>query len=330
MNITLSAVARIGLYRISIYIVRVRRRLHNLNTAPLNKFAAPMRTGIAFQGMALVLLFFLTASRLGAQAGPPFQTDDPTPVDLGHYEFYVFSTFDGTPAEADPTGPAFEFNWGAIPNIQLHAILPLGAVVPSNNPVYAPGGTGPGAFGLTDTELGVKYGFIKQTAHRPQIGSFTMFEMPTGSYTKGLGVGRVWYKLPLWAEKELGSWSLVGGIGYAVVPQTGYRDYLYGGYLMKKVVNDRLELSAEVFSHAKQGFATAQTRASTLIDAGGYYHFKSPGLQLLFAYGHSVAGQTENYAYLGLYKTWGKDKDTGKKTATDAMISARTPRSEAQ
>jgi len=67
------------------------------------------------------------------QAGPPFQTDDPTPVDLGHYEFYVFGTVDGTSAELDSTGPAFEFNWGAIPNIQLHAILPFGVVAPSNN-----------------------------------------------------------------------------------------------------------------------------------------------------------------------------------------------------
>jgi hypothetical protein len=176
-------------------------------------------------------------------------------------------------------------------------------------------------------ELGVKYGFIKQTKNRPGIGSFTMFEIPTGSYTKGLGVGKVWYKLPLWAEKEFGSWSLVGGLGYTVVPQTGYRDYLYGGYLMKKTVNERLELSAEVFSHAREGFAAAQTQSSTLIDAGGYYHFKSPGLQLLFAYGHSVAGQTENYAYLGIYKTWGKDKDkdADKKSANDAMLSARPP-----
>jgi len=149
-----------------------------------------------------------------------------------------------------------------------------------------------------------------------------MFEMPTGNYTRGLGVGRVWYKLPLWAEKEFGSWSLAGGLGYAVVPQTGYRDYLYGGYLMKKVVNEKLELSAEVFSHAKEGIATAQTQASTLIDAGGYYHFKSPGLQLLFAYGHSVAGQTENYAYLGLYKTWGKDKDKDARVLTNSSSNA--------
>jgi len=27
----------------------------------------------------------------------------------------------------------------------------------------------------------------------------------------------------------------------------------------------------------------------------------------LFCYGHSIAGQTENYAYIGMYWTWGKD-----------------------
>ncbi|MGD0732770.1 MAG: hypothetical protein ABR956_16015 [Terracidiphilus sp.] len=271
----------------------------------------------------LTLLFLLAASHLCAQAGPPFQTDDPTPVDLGHYEFYVFGTADGTPAELDQTGPAFEFNWGAIPNIQLHMILPFGAVLPSNNPVYAPGGAGPSAFGLTDMELGVKYGFIKQTKKRPQIGSFTMFELPAGSYTEGLGVGKTWYKLPIWVEKEFGSWSLVGGMGYTVVPQKQYDNYLYGGYLMKKEIGKKLELSAEVFSHAREGFAAAQTQASTLVDAGGYYHFKSPGLQLLFAYGHSIAGQTENYGYLGLYKTWGKDKDAKNKSAGDAMLLAQ-------
>ena len=272
---------------------------------------------------SLFLVVILAVPELRAQAGPPFQTDDPTPVELGHYEFYIFGTIDGTPAELDPTGPAFEFNWGAIPNIQLHAILPFGAVMPSNNPVYAPGGTGSSAFGLTDMELGVKYGFIKQTKHRPQIGSFTMFEIPTGNSTKGLGVGKVWYKLPIWVEKEFGPWSLCGGMGYTVVPQSGYNNYLYGGFLVKREINKKLELSTEIFSHAREGFAAAQTQASTMIDAGGYYHFKSPGLQLLFAYGHSIAGQTENYAYLGLYKTWGNDKDAGGKSATDAMLSAQ-------
>jgi hypothetical protein len=277
-----------------------------------------------FAGM--IILVLMATQRLSAQAGPPFQTDDPTPVDLGHYEAYVFGTVDGTPVEIDSTGPAFEFNWGAIPNVQLHAILPFGAVLPSNNPAYLPGGTGSSAFGLTDMELGIKYGFIKQTKHRPQIGLFTMFEIPTGSSPRGLGVGKVWYKLPIWVEKEFGPWSLCGGLGYAVVPQTQYRNYLYGGYLVKREISKKLELSAEVFSHAREGFATAQTESSTMIDAGGYYHFKSPGLQLLFAYGHSIAGQTENYGYLGLYKTWEKDRDTGSKSVSEAMMRAKAHR----
>lgn len=274
----------------------------------------------------LCLLLLLATTKLCAQAGPPFQTDDPTPVDLGHYEAYIFGTVDGTPVELDPTGPAFEFNWGALPNIQLHAILPFGTVLPSNNPVYLPAGTGPSAFGLTDMELGIKCGFIKQTKHRPQIGSFTMFEIPTGNYSKGLGVGKVWYKLPLWVEKEFGPWSLVGGLGYTVVPQTDYNNFLYGGFLIKRVLNPRLELAAEIFSHAHEGLATPQTEASSLIDAGGYYHFSSPGLQLLFAYGHSIAGQTENYAYLGLYKTWGKDRDTKAQSTDNAMLSHQLPK----
>ena len=284
--------------------------------------------------LTMALLLILSASTVWGQAGPPFQTDDPTPVDLGHYEAYIFGTVGGTPVEIDPTGPAFEFNWGAIHNIQLHAILPFGQIRPSNSPIYDPAGQGPSAYGLLDMELGVKYGFIKQTKHRPQIGTFTMFEIPTGNSSKGLGVGKVWYRLPIWVAKDIGPWSLDGGMGYTVNPQDGYKNFLYGGFLVKRVINEKLELSAEVFSHAAEGIATPQTQASTLIDAGGYYHFKFPGLQLLFAYGHSIAGQTETYAYLGLYRTWGKDKatdkDADKKTAADAMFSAQPHRNGSQ
>jgi hypothetical protein len=253
-------------------------------------------------------LFAVTYSH--AQAGPPFQTDDSTPVDYGHYEFYVFGATDGTPVATAAVGPAFEFNWGAVPSVQLHAILPWGVYAPSNNPVYGddPASLGARAFGLSDMEFGLKWSFIKQTKHRPQIGSFTMLEVPTGSADKGLGVGRVWYKLPLWASKDFGPWTLVGGGGYTVVHQTGLNTFPYEGILLKRVVNERLELSIENFSHGSEGRAASQYQASSMIDAGGYYHLKQPGLELLFAYGHSIIGQTENYGYLGIYKTWGKDK----------------------
>ena len=269
----------------------------------------------------LCLLTLVATPALWAQAGPPFQTDDPSPVPLGHYEAYVFGALAATRVEIDPTGPAFEFNWGALPNVQLHAILPLGAIVPSNNPLYAPAGQGPSAFGLTDMELGVKYAFVKQSKRRPQIGTFVMFEVPTGNYSEGLGAGRLWYKVPIWVEKEFGHWSLVGGVGYVINNQDQYRDYLYSGYLVNREISERLELSVEVFSHGREGLATPQTQASTLIDAGGYYHFKSPGWQILFAYGHSIAGGTEQYGYLGLYKTWGTDKGGG----GDAMLALQAP-----
>lgn len=257
---------------------------------------------------AFLFLLMLAASNAWAQ-GPPFQIDDPVPVDYGHYEAYIFGSADGTPVEMDSIGPAFEFNWGAVPTIQLHAIVPIGAIVPSNNPAYLPSGTGPSAFGVTDIETGIKWAWIKETKHFPQIGTFTMFELPTGSYSSGLGVGKVWYKVPLWLQKNIGPWTLDGGAGETIVPQTQYRNFPYGGFLVKRdIVHNKLELGAEVFSHGAEGLAPPQIRGSTMIDLGGYYHFKNPDRQFLFAYGHSVAGLTENYAYIGLYCTWGKDR----------------------
>jgi len=258
--------------------------------------------------LLLFLLFLVAASSLWAQ-GPPYQTDDPVPVDYRHYEFYIFGSMDGTPAEYDSTGPAFEFNWGALPRLQLHLIAPFGSISPTNKPIYAPGGIGPSAFGYTDMELGAKIAFIKESKYIPQIGPFTMFEMPTGSFAKGLGVGKVWYKLPLWAQKNIGHWLLDGGGGETIVPQAQYRNYPYGAFLLKYAFGERLELGGELFAHGREGFAAAQTQASRMIDIGGYYHFKHhPGEQFLFCYGHSVSGQTEQYAYVGMYWTWGKDK----------------------
>lgn len=256
--------------------------------------------------LLLLALLFVTTPLLRAQ-GPPYQTDDPVPVDYKHYEFYIFGAADGTPVEMDSTGPALEFNWGAVPRVQLHAVLPWGSINPSNNPIYLPSGTGPSAFGLTDMELGAKLAWIKEHKYVPQIGTFTMFELPTGNADEGLGVGTAWYKLPLWLQKNIGHWLLDGGAGEVIVPQTGFRDYPYGGFLVKYTFSERFEFGGEVFAHGREGVASAQTQASTLVDLGGYYHFKhNPNQELLFCYGHSVAGQTENYAYLGMYWTWGK------------------------
>jgi len=261
----------------------------------------------------LALLFILSCS-VRAFAGPPFQTDDPEPIDFRNYEFYTFGSADGTAVAMNTSGPAVEFNWGALPNVHLHFILPLAASLPS--------GGGMNAVGLGDIETGIKFRFVQETKRRPQIGTFVMFELPTGSAAKGLGVGKTWYKVPIWAQKSFGPWTTYGGAGETLFNKVdGLRNFPFAGLLVQRDIGKKLTLGMESFYHGPEGSAAAQTRSADMLDLGGYYKFRDPGFQLLFCYGHTIAGQSENYAYLGLYWTWGhkSDKDDKDKDTASAM-----------
>ena len=260
---------------------------------------------------ALAFCLLLATART-ASAGPPFQTDDPEPIDYRNYEFYTFANSDGTPIATAAAGPAVEFNCGALPNVHLHIIVPLVASLPSNDPRFAPAGVGSNAYGIGDIETGVKFRFIQEGKYRPMVGTFTMFELPTGDSRRGLGVGKTWFRLPVWAQKGFGPWTTYGGVGETVVPATGYRNFTFGGWLVQRDIGKKLTLGAEVFSHGAEGIAAPQTKAATMVDVGGYYYIRNPGFQVLFCYGHTAAGQTENCAYVGLYWTWGKKSDSDK------------------
>jgi hypothetical protein len=267
------------------------------------------------------LLFLFSAF---AGAGPPFQTDDPEPIDFRNYEFYTFGSLDSTPTETDTAAPAVEFNWGALPNVHLHVIIPVAAIFPSNNPSAAPADNTPRTAGLGDIETGIKYRFVQETKHRPMIGTFVMFELPSGNADHGLGVGKVWYKLPLWIQKSFGPWTTYGGGGETVFNHVpGYRNYPFAGWLVQRDLGKQWTLGTEVFYHGPEGFATPLNAPATLLDVGGYYKFRDPGFQLLFCYGHTVVGRTENYGYLGLYWTWGhKSADADKDNAANHFNSA--------
>src|ERR1700722_3197067 len=112
-----------------------------------------MRVSSGLVGLAIWL-----AASINALAGPPFQTDDPEPIDFRNYEFYTFASSDGTPLETDTAGPALEFNWGAAPNLHLHIIVPAAAIFPAD---------ASRAFGIGDIELGIKYKFVQEGKHRP-------------------------------------------------------------------------------------------------------------------------------------------------------------------
>ncbi len=132
------------------------------------------------------------------------------------------------------------------------------------------------------------------------IGTFVMFELPSGSAELGLGVGKVWYKVPLWIQKSFAPWTTYGGGGETIIRNVpGLGSYPFAGWLLQRDIG-RWMLGAEVFYHGPDGEAALQTRPATMVDVGGYYKFRDPGFQLLFCYGHTAIGQTENYAYPGL------------------------------
>ena len=112
-------------------------------------------------------------------AGPPFRTDDPEPVDYQHYEFYTFSTGMHVRGNTSGVSPAFEYNYGIVPNAHFHIIVP--AVT-----FDAPAGM-KARFGYGDTELGVKYRFIDEDKNgwRPQVGIFPITTLPNGSESRG-------------------------------------------------------------------------------------------------------------------------------------------------
>ena len=275
--------------------------------------------------LSLGLLFAPTA-----HAGPPYQTDDPDPVDYHHFEMYAFELSDSTGKNAGGTIvelPAYEVNYGAAPGLQLHLVVPPTVA-------FLPGGA-TSNYGLGDTELGAKLRFVKETKHVPELGIFPFFELPSGNAAKGLGVGKTWYRMPLWFQKSWGpedtQWTTYGGGGETIVPQDGYKNFPFAGWLVQKQLNKKISLGAELYGHGAEGPAALSTRASTLLDLGGNYEFHD-GFDLLFAAGRSIYGQPETYTYLSLYWTWGP-KDAGKdsgdknKAATDTgskMFSALT------
>jgi hypothetical protein len=160
-------------------------------------------------GFLSVLMGCLIIAEPGetARGGPPFLTDDPIPVDYKHWEFYIFSTLDHANDGTEVQAPAVELNYGVLPNMQAHFVFPFVSSLPQN---------GHSAFGAGDMELGLKYRFVEETENMPQIGVFPMLVVPTGDSERGLGNGRAWAKLPVWAQKSWGPWTTYGGGGYAI------------------------------------------------------------------------------------------------------------------
>jgi hypothetical protein len=257
-----------------------------------------LATAAAVIAAALVL----TAGR--ALAGPPFQTDDPDPVPYHHFEFYAFSV--GTAIRGDTQGeaPAWEFNYGLVPNGQVHIIVP--------QTFDAPSGAG-AQYGLGDIELGFKYRFIDEDKDgaRPMIGVYPLVELPAGEASRGLGAGYVRAYFPLWIQKSFGEWTTYGGGGYWINQGDGTadRDYWFFGWLLQRQVTTQLAIGGEIFHQTSTvAFGAtnpALTRPTTGINIGAIYDL-NPHNHLLVSFGTGLqnAPDTNLFSwYLGYQLT---------------------------
>lgn len=221
------------------------------------------RFGLLRPSAAAVLLAGVLILPNSANAGPPFHTDDPEPVDYGHSEFYTFVT--GTHVSGDTlgVGPAFEYNYGLVPNGQFHLVAPLAFDRPAD---------GSNQFGYGDTELGFKYRFIQEDEKslRPQVGVFLIVELPTGDQSRGLGAGHLRMYLPLWVQKSFGDWTTYGGGGYWINHGGGTddKDYWFFGWLLQRKVTDKLVIGAELFHQTAN---TIDGKDSTGFNIGAIY-----------------------------------------------------------
>jgi hypothetical protein len=230
----------------------------------------------------------LGVSGVAAQAGPPYRTDDPEPVDYQHWEIYGFSTATGVTGDTAGILPGVEINYGVVPGVQLHLIAPLAFDSASGSNTK---------FGYGDTELGVKYRFVQEDddGWRPMVGIFPLLELPSGNAQRGLGTGHTHAFLPLWLQKSFGDWTTYGGGGYWINPGGGNKNYWFVGWLLQRKVTDALTLGGEIFH---QTATVVGGKSGSGFNLGGSYDFTDHH-HLLFSAGTGFqnASTTNQFSY---------------------------------
>jgi hypothetical protein len=238
---------------------------------------------------ALILLLNLSAR---AFAGPPYITDDPEPVEYGHWEIYFGSQFIKQSDTWTSTAPHLEVDYGPLPNVQLAVIAPMILYAPTD---------GPTNYGYGDTQLGIKFRFIQESKWRPQIATYPQLEIPTGSRDQNLGSGSVQTFLPLWLQKSVGKWTAYGGGGYWINPGPGNRNWFFTGLVVERQVWPNFTPGLEIFHGTSQQVGGPR---ETGINLGLTWDF-SETHHIVFSTGPALEGSNQLQGYLAYELTLG-------------------------
>jgi hypothetical protein len=240
-----------------------------------------------------------SALATAAVAGPPFNTDDPVPVELHHGEIYLASGFARDGGGTMGTLPHVDANYGVTNDIHLHVLLPWAFNSPS-------GGRTTRGFG--DAEIGAKIRFYKDKKEAFQIATFPAIDFPTGSVRRGLGSGETRYFLPIWIQKEIGEWTFYGGAGFWRNPGAGNRDFWFSGIVAQRQMSKNFALGAELYNTTS---SVVDDPNHTGFNVGGTYDLDE-GHHLLLALGKDLHGGTSMTGFVGFQWTFGVGEAKGK------------------
>lgn len=190
-------------------------------------------------------------------AGPPYVTDDPEPTGLGHYETYLFTG--GSSARDGWEGSAgIDFNYGAAPDLQLTAVVPVAWNAPDEDSADS---------GLGNVEFAAKYKFLHQTDVGVDVAFFPRVFLPAES--SAVGEDHTSLLLPIWIGYESGAWNTFGGGGCVINRgDDGAKDFCTVGWALTRQVADRLQIGVEIHHESAD---TKDGKPSTGLGLGATY-----------------------------------------------------------
>jgi hypothetical protein len=242
---------------------------------------------MAMHKKIVLLSIFLFAVIFNIIAGPPFATDDPEPVDLRHWEFYIASIHLYQDGAYVGTLPHFEVNYGAVKNLQIHLILPFNYLYTDNM-----------KYGYANTEIGIKYRFVQESDNIPQIGTFPIIEIPTIK-NQQFSDGNIQVYFPVWLQKSWGKLTSYGGGGYWINPGTGNKNWIFTGWEAQYDFSEKVTLGGELYYQTADA---ADSKSSMAFNIGGIVNFSSK-FHFLFSLGHSILNNNFTTAYFGVQWT---------------------------
>ena len=229
-----------------------------------------------------------------ACAGPPFQTDDPEPVDIGEHELYVATEQARTRDGSSGSLPFVELNYGPVADLQIGIGIPY----EFNNPR-----DGTSERGVGDVEFSAKYRFLQEASSQPMVSFFPMITLPTGDADRGLGNGKPQIFLPIWLQKNWGDWQSNVGGGYWINHATDARNHWLFGAQLQKTISQSWTLGGEIFYSTEEAPGEG---SSSGFNVGGTYALDEHN-HLLFSAGRGLSNvQATNQfsSYLGYQLTW--------------------------